>query len=256
MSANLENDPDFNPPAPKPIARRRFKLSEIAAALGAILLLIALLLPAVRSGSGGVAARRAQCTNCLKQIVLALHQYAQEYGALPPAHTVDANGRPLHSWRTLVLPYLEEQRLYRTIDLSRAWNDPANAKALATPVDVFHCPGADGPKNTTTYLAIASPNGGLLPDQPRPFASIADPHATLMLIEAGEDNAVPWMVPFDAHEALVLNAGPTAKLHHPGGTNAAFVDGSARFIKLETPSMVLRALMSVSGNDADHAEDR
>ena len=106
--------------------------------LGIIALLIALLLPAIRSA--GPAARRAQCVNNLKQIALALHNYEQAHKALPPAYTVDAKGRPLHSWRTLILPYLEQEPLYQTIDLSKPWNDPANAKALETAASRFSLP--------------------------------------------------------------------------------------------------------------------
>ena len=63
--------------------------------------------------------------------------YEQAYNALPPAYTVDANGRPLHSWRTLILPYLEQESLYQTIDLSKPWNDPANARAVETAFPSF-----------------------------------------------------------------------------------------------------------------------
>src|SRR5918997_1599426 len=86
------------------------------------------------------AGRRIRCLNNLKQIVLALHNYEQAHKALPPAYTVDATGRPLHSWRTLILPYLEQEPLYRAIDLSKPWNDPANARALETTLLVFGCP--------------------------------------------------------------------------------------------------------------------
>jgi type II secretory pathway pseudopilin PulG len=255
MPANLENDPDFNVPIPKkPSSGRRHRLLEFIVVLGIIVILIALLLPAVRSA--GPAARRAQCTNNLKQIMQALHNYEEAHKALPPAYTVDANGRPLHSWRTLILPYIEQERLYQTIDLAKPWNDPANAKARDTELFVFRCPESAGPRNTTTYLAIAGPNGGLLPKEPRRLAEITDAHtSTLMVIEAGEENAVPWMAPVDADETLVMNLGPTTKLHHVGGMNAAFVDGTVRFLKTSTPARVWRALMSISGNDTANADE-
>ena len=86
--------------------------------LGIGLLLVGLLVPATRSA--GPAARRAQCVNNLKQIALALSQYEQTYQALPPAYTVDAKGKPLHSWRTLILPFLEQSELYKKIHLPKA----------------------------------------------------------------------------------------------------------------------------------------
>jgi prepilin-type processing-associated H-X9-DG protein len=235
-------------PEPRKKRGRKSRLIELLAALGVIVLLIALFLPAFRSA--GSAARRAQCTNNLKQIGLALHQYQSTYKALPPAYTVDADGKPLHSWRTLILPYLEQERLYQTIDLSKPWNDPANAEAYKTRIPVFRCPEAAGPQNTTTYLATVAPNGCLIPGESRRLAEIKDAHnSTLMVIEAGEENAVPWMAPVDADESIFMNLGLTIKLHHAGGTQACFVDGSVRFLKAYTPAEVRRALMSISGNE-------
>ena len=93
------------------------------------------------------------------------------------------------------------------------------------------------------------------PAESRRLAEITDAHeSTLMVIEAGEENAVPWMAPVDADESLVMSLGPTTKLHHAGGTNACFVDGSVRFLKASTPAAVRRALMSISGNDNESPE--
>jgi hypothetical protein len=90
----------------------------------------------------------------------------------------------------------------------------------------------------------------LLPNEPRRLAEITDSHeSTLMVIEAGEENVVPWMAPFDADESLVMSLAPTTKLHHAGGTNACSVDGHVAFLKSSTPANVRRALMSISGND-------
>jgi prepilin-type processing-associated H-X9-DG protein len=258
MSAYFENDPyqppEFNDAFPKPRSGRRFRLGPLLVMLGIIVLLIVFLLPAFRSARP--AAYRAQCTNNLKQIALALENYQQAYNALPPAHTVDATGQPLHSWRTLLLPYLEEEALYRTIDLSKPWYDPANAKALETSLSIFRCPTAVGPRNTTTYLAIVGPNGCFLSTQSRRLAEITDAHtSTLMVIEAGEENAVPWMAPVDADESLVMSLGPTTKLHHAGGTNACFVDGTVRFLKASIRANVRRALLSISGNDSANSDE-
>src|SRR3954447_23791061 len=158
MSTSFEYDPEFHDTIPKPISARGFTLIECLVVMAILALLIALLLPAVRSGAGP-AVRRARCVNNLKQIAMALHNYEQEHKALPPACTVDAQGRPLHSWRTLILPYLEQEPLYRTIDLSKPWDHPANAKAREAALPVFRCPESIGPQSSTTYLAFAGPNG-------------------------------------------------------------------------------------------------
>src|SRR5262245_61477503 len=115
------------------------------AGIGAVV--VALMLPAVRRSREP--ARRTQCKNYLKQIGLALHNYLEDYHALPPAFTVDAYGQPLHSWRTLILPYLDQRLLYETIDLSKPWNDPANAEAFNTALEIYRCPSATSPPNHT-----------------------------------------------------------------------------------------------------------
>ncbi len=128
--------------APK---KRPFGCGTVLAVVGIGVVLVALMLPAVRR-CAGEAARRSQCKNNLKQIALALHNYEAHYHALPPAYTVDGDGKPLHSWRTLILPYVDQQSLYSRIDLSKPWDDPANAEALTANVaNSLHCPSTPGP---------------------------------------------------------------------------------------------------------------
>ena len=105
MSAEFDNDPDFNDGIFKPKAWRRPRLIEILAVVGILGVLIGLLLPAHRSA--GPAGRRALCQSNLHNVEFALLEYERVHGTLPPGYTVDSNGRPLHSWRTLILPYLE-----------------------------------------------------------------------------------------------------------------------------------------------------
>jgi hypothetical protein len=187
---------------------------------------------------------------------MALHNYVQDHKALAPAYTMDANDRPLHCWRTLILPYLEQRSLYEKIDLSKPWNDPVNATASATKLAVFICPEVVDAKNTTAYLAIVGPDGFLVPGRSRRFEEITDGLAsTLAVIEASEEDAVPWMAPFDADADTVMKLDTKAQLHHPGGTNSARADGSVWFLKADTPAPVRRALLSLSGNDNDAVKE-
>ena len=227
---------------------RRFRLLPVLALVGIIGLLAALLLPANRSARP--AGMRMQCQNNLKQIALALHNYESTYKVLPPAHTVDAVGRPLHSWRTLILPFLDQKPLYDAIDLSKPWNDPANAQVFKTTISAYVCPGANLRSGHTSYLAVAAAGGCFLADQPRYFSEITDDHGrTLMVLEADADHAVHWMAPVDADLSVVMGISPDSKLNHPGGMNAALVDGSVHFLHANLAPARRRSLVSISGND-------
>lgn len=224
--------------------------SAWAAAVAAVAILglvVGFFLPANREA--GPAARRAQCQNNLKNIALAIGQYEQVFKALPPARTFDADGRPLHSWRTLILPFLDQEDLYRSIDLTKPWDDPANAEARATPLSIYRCPDA-GPPGTTCYFASTGPDRAMAPDRPRPLAEIADPPGeVLLLFEAEAGHAVPWMAPVDGEASEFLHPAPNSRPPHGGGSNAAFLDGSVRFLDADTPAEVRRAFATIADGE-------
>ncbi len=237
--------PDLKPNSAK---QNGFTLVELLVVLAIIAMLVALFFPATRGS--GEAARRSICKLNLKQIGLALHNYHDAYGAFPPAYTVDAAGKRLHSWRTLILPYLDQKPLYERIDLSKPWDDPANAEAFKTRLAVYACPDADGPENHTSYLAVVSPNSCLQPNQPRKISEITDGAGnTLMVIEVAAWQAVPWMSPRDADESMVLGVSPESTLNHSGGGHALFVDGRVQFLLDDMPIAERRAMISVAGGD-------
>lgn len=111
MSFNPYESPDTaeQPPERRP-SQYKHSLIGCLLILGFVVILIGLMLPAVRVSREP--ARRVQCSNNLKIIALALQNYEATYKSLPPAYTVDATGKRLHSWRTLILPFLEQQALY------------------------------------------------------------------------------------------------------------------------------------------------
>jgi len=256
MAENPDQESDLGN-VPSPLSHKKSLSSVIIntiVLLAIICIVIVFLLPAKR----GVreVARRNQCLNNLKQIAIALQNYADVHHALPPAYTTDANGKPLHSWRTLILPFMEEQQLYEYIDLTKPWDDPANARARNTPLSFYGCPSADIPETHTTYLAIVTPTSCLQPTTRRSLSEIKDGgRQTLMLIEVDAEHAVPWMSPVDADENLVLSLGePASRTRHPNGMSAAFADGHTEFLLNDVPADQRRAMISVAGNDKASAE--
>lgn len=235
------------------MARRiAFTIVELLVVLLIIFVLICLVIPATRgSGHAREAARRNQCLNNLKQIAIALQNYADAHGgALPPAYTADANGKPLHSWRTLILPYMEEQALYDSIDLTKPWDDPANAEAFKKYISIYQCPSAPFDDNRTTYLAVITPNSCMRATEPRPLPDAKHASKAMTVIEVDKEHAVPWMSPVDADEQLILAlGGPNSKLDHPGVTLAAFADCHTESLSGDLPADQRLALISIDGGD-------
>ena len=195
-------------------------------------------------------ARRTQCKNNLKQIGQALHNYHKEYGSFPPAYTVDKTGRPLHSWRTLLLPYLEQMALYRQVDLSKPWNDPANAAVFKTLLPSFQCRSACLPKNHTTYLGVAGEDSIFNRSTPKAYSDITDGRSnTLIVVEVPPDRSVPWMAPQDADEALILGITKDIKTAHSGGFQVLLADNNSRFISVNMDRTTLKALLTISGDE-------
>src|SRR6476661_8060061 len=118
--------------------RRGFTLIELLVVIAIIAVLVALLLPAVQQARE--AARRSQCKNNLKQIGLALHNYHDVNGCFPPAYIADENGKPMHSWRVLILPYLDQAALHTEYNFSEPWDGPNNSRLLARRPAVYACP--------------------------------------------------------------------------------------------------------------------
>ncbi|HWL09797.1 MAG TPA: DUF1559 domain-containing protein [Planctomicrobium sp.] len=244
------NSGDEKIPPPESLAYDKL-ISRIvgwALSLGIIVVLIALLSPAVRTARP--ASERSQCKNNLKQITLALHNYHDVWGALPPAYTVDADGKPLHSWRTLILAHTDGKSLYDTIDLTKPWDAPVNEQARKTAVSVYQCPSANIPSNHTSYVAIVGEDFAFAPTRPRPFSEFKDGLSnTVLVMEVTPDETFEWMKPQDGGEQIILDMNPKSKTWHIGVFQVTLGDGSVRALSNSIPQETRRALITVDAGD-------
>jgi prepilin-type processing-associated H-X9-DG protein len=217
-------------------------------------LLVALLLPAVQAARE--AARRTQCANNLKQIGVAMHNYHDTRGSFPPAYVSDADGKPMHSWRVELLPYLERGDIYNAYDRSQAWDSEANRRFVSQRPDVYGCPstaaGGAGSQNTS-YVVVQGPETVFDADKPCKIASITDGTSnTILVVEAPHAN-IPWTEPRDLNFdelSMVLNGGANSPhSDHPGGLQVLLADGSVRFLSKSIAPEQLRALLTKAGNE-------
>ena len=139
--------------------RGGFTLIELLVVIAIIAVLIALLLPAVQQARE--AARRTQCKNSLCQVGLAIHNYEMAHNVLPPG-SVNPTG-PIRSepsgyhmsWAVQILPYIEQQNIFRMIDFTVGAYDPKNEAVRKMVIPTFLCP-SDGHYSPDRQLAAPS----------------------------------------------------------------------------------------------------
>jgi prepilin-type N-terminal cleavage/methylation domain-containing protein/prepilin-type processing-associated H-X9-DG protein len=131
--------------------RKGFTLIELLVVIAIIAILIALLVPAVQKVRE--AAARAQCSNNLKQLAIGLHAYEGQYKRFPPAGITTA-GKERSVW-TFILPYIEQENLFKIYDINISWHqNPANV--LLAKVPVFRCPSWPMPTDDTFTIGGVS----------------------------------------------------------------------------------------------------
>jgi hypothetical protein len=205
------------------------------------------------------AVNSAKGQNNLKQLALGMYNFESAYGAFPgDVLPGDAPNARAWSWRVQILPFVEQENLYKQLDFTKAWNDPANLKkleAMEMP-KVFEIPGRPAPKGHTYFRVFTKPWNAKGNERPWLVEGLRGPRIaaitdgtsnTFMIVEAGE--AVPWYKPdvlgYDGVLPLPQLGDKTADRFI-----ASMADGSVRVLK---PSKVgektLRALITLSGGE-------
>ena len=192
------------------------------------------------------------CKNHLKMLLLGMHNYHAVYGCFPPAYIADANGRPMHSWRVLVLPFLCEGGLYGAYDFSEPWDGPNNSKLASRMPYFFACPTGGGGVWTTNYLAVVGPETIWPGDKPVAIRQIRDGVSnTIALVEVA-NSGIQWLEPRDLDFRTLGSTsgpGPTICGNHPRGPCVGLADGNARQLSKWLAPETLEALLTIQGGE-------
>jgi hypothetical protein len=196
-----------------------------------------------------------------------MQSYAEQHDdRLPPATLYDAEGKPLHSWRVLLLPYLDQDDLYRQFRLDEPWDSPHNLALLPRMPEVYARPAGlrfeAQIEPSDTYCQVFVGPGTAFEGSQGLSLRRDFPHGTsntFLVVEAGEP--VPWTKPADLEYAPDRPVPPLGGVFtgqrrfslfgpsRPKGVHVAFIDGSVRFLKLPLSEATLRSLITRNGSD-------
>ena len=232
-----------------------FKFDDLSAANPTILLavagvLAAMLMPAV--GSARMAARQNMSMNNMKQILLAMHNYHDTRKSFPPHAIYSDDGKPLLSWRVAILPYIEEQALYRQFRLDEPWDSEHNLQLAKQMPAVYLDPAStlDVSEGKTNYLGVSGDNGVFPPQKNGvQFRTITDGTSnTVAVVQVDDDSAVIWTKPddyeFDAADPL----GGLGGLR-PNSFLAGFCDGHAAMMPNAIDAETWKAMTTRNGGE-------
>lgn len=189
---------------------------------------------------------RLECSDRVRKITLAMLLYEKQHGRLPPAYTIDADGKPLHSWRVLLLPYLGEEakKLHSQIKLDEPWDSQHNSQFHDAAVSFYQCPSADLKPGQTIYSVVVDKKTAFQPGEGKTLDQFGPNSEYLILVLEG-DNVVCWMDPLsDMTEKVALHAIRSHKLTiHPGVFFAGFRNGSTTTISFDLSDRIFQDLL-------------
>ena len=185
----------------------------------------------------------------LRKIGSAFNMYANLRGALPPIYSADAQGRPLHSWRVLILAELGEGELYSKIKLDEPWDSEWNSQFHSQMPAIF---AASSDASKTAFSVVVGEKTPFAVGKKHEIMKTADGTSnTFSVVE--RKTPVCWMDPTQELTLETLAAeranGHKGRKSGEGGALAATFDGAVRFVPASADAATLKGAATVAGGE-------
>jgi hypothetical protein len=185
-------------------------------------------------------------------VVLALHNYHDTHGHFPPAVVYGEDDQPLYSWRVLILPFLEQEPLYKQFYLDEPWDSARNIQLVSRMPSIYALPPRKAakmgvPAGHTVCHVFVGKNAAFEGKEGLRMTDFTDGLSnTILVIEAGEP--VPWTKPedlaYDPDEPLPDLRSPFKDIIRVG-----MGDGSRRHLPISMTEQTLRAAITRNAHD-------
>jgi len=185
---------------------------------------------------------------------LAVANYHESYGYFPPAYISDRYGKPMHSWRVLILPFLSQQELYNAYDFAERWDGPNNRKLAGRIGNIYLRSGLESDQiQTTSFVAVVGPQTVWRGSQPMTRKDLADgSHNTLLVVEV-PDGKFLWMEPkdleFDRMSFRINDRAGSGLGSRLGGARVVTADGTLHTLADDFDADKLRAMLTANGGE-------
>ena len=223
--------------------------------------------------SARLSAAKVKSSNNMKMILLALLNYEAANGCLPPAVVHGPDGRPWHSWRVLILPFLEGgAEVYQAYDFSQPWNSEANLAVARRRIAAYRNPFEEDADSGAAGYAVLVSEDGVFPPEGATMKTATDrsfrvggtrlreirdgTSSTACLVPIDAVAGISWTEPKDmAGEAVTRAADggiqivPAAGPDEAGSFSLGLCDGSIRVLPATAAGNVVRALTSRAGGE-------
>jgi Protein of unknown function (DUF1559) len=185
---------------------------------------------------------------------LAVANYHETFGSLPPAFVLGPDGTPWHSWRVLILPYLEQGAVYAAYRFDEPWDGPNNRELADKVGSIYLRSGLDpASRQTTSFVAVVGPETAWPGAKALKIGELGDGTSKTLLAVEVPDGDIPWMAPidlrFDRMSFRINDRSGRGLGSRLGGARVVTVDGSVKTVKDTLAPERLRALLTANSHE-------